>query len=62
MTALTNWVIKLGYKTIYTDSAKAYTICPDNLKQLLKQQVRWKKAVCKFYFAANLFEKTFLFQ
>lgn len=41
--ALTNWVLKLDYKTMYTDEAKAYTICPDNLKQLLKQQVRWKK-------------------
>lgn len=41
--ALTNWVIKQDYKTIYTDRAQAYTICPDNLKQLLKQQVRWKK-------------------
>lgn len=41
--ALTNWVLKLGYDTVYTDKAKAYTICPDNLKQLLTQQVRWKK-------------------
>ncbi len=41
--ALTNWVLKLGYKTMYTDRAKAFTICPDTLKKLLKQQVRWKK-------------------
>jgi hyaluronan synthase len=41
--ALTNRVLKAGYKTIYTDRAQAYTICPDNLRQLIKQQVRWKK-------------------
>jgi hyaluronan synthase len=36
-------VLKLGYNTIYTDQARAFTICPNNLKQLLKQQIRWKK-------------------
>lgn len=41
--ALTNWVLRLGYKTIYTDAVQAKTIVPDNFKQLLKQQVRWKK-------------------
>ncbi len=41
--ALTNWVIKLGYKTMYTDRAKAFTICPDTFRKLMKQQVRWKK-------------------
>lgn len=41
--ALTNWVLRLGYRTIYTDAAQAYTICPDNFRQLLKQQIRWKK-------------------
>jgi hyaluronan synthase len=53
--ALTNWVLRLGYKTIYTDKARAFTICPDSMKQLLKQQVRWKKGwfvnsvfACKF--------------
>ena len=41
--ALTNWVLRLGYHTIYTDQARAYTIVPTTLRQLLKQQVRWKK-------------------
>jgi len=59
--ALTNWVIKLGYKTIYTDSAQAYTICPDNLKQLLKQQVRWKKGwlVNSFFASKFIWKKQF---
>jgi hyaluronan synthase len=41
--ALTNWVLKRGYKTMYTDLSTAYTICPETLKGLFKQQVRWKK-------------------
>jgi hyaluronan synthase len=41
--ALTNRMLAAGYRTIYTDRAQAFTICPDTLKQLLKQQVRWKK-------------------
>ena len=41
--ALTNQVIKSGYKTIYSDKAQAYTVCPTNIKTFLKQQVRWKK-------------------
>jgi hyaluronan synthase len=41
--ALTNWVLRLGKKTMYTDRAQAYTICPSNFRTLLKQQVRWKK-------------------
>jgi hyaluronan synthase len=42
--ALTSWVIKRGYKTIYTDMAQAYTICPETVRQFFKQQARWKKS------------------
>jgi hyaluronan synthase len=41
--ALTNWVIKRGYRTMYTDGVQAYTIVPEHLRQFIKQQVRWKK-------------------
>lgn len=41
--ALTNWVLKKGYKTIYTEEVEAYTICPEDLKTFFKQQIRWKK-------------------
>lgn len=41
--SLTNWVIKSGYKTIYTEEAQAFTICPDDIRTFMKQQVRWKK-------------------
>lgn len=54
--ALTNWVIKLGYKTIYSDRAQAYTICPASLKQFVKQQIRWKKG----WFVNSIFASKFM--
>jgi hyaluronan synthase len=42
--ALTSWLLKEGHKTIYTDQVQAYTIVPEKFKQLLKQQLRWKKS------------------
>jgi hyaluronan synthase len=41
--ALTNWVLRLGYGTIFSDRVHALTICPDTLRKFLKQQIRWKK-------------------
>lgn len=42
--ALTSWLLKNDWKTIYTDETQAYTIVPEKIKQLLKQQLRWKKS------------------
>lgn len=42
--ALTNWLIRTNHKTIYTDLAQAYTVCPERIKQFVKQQTRWKKS------------------
>lgn len=60
--ALTSWVLKEGYKTVYTDKAQAYTIVPNNFRQLLKQQLRWKKSwvinsiiTGRFIYKKNLF-------
>ena len=55
---LTNWVLKLGYHTIYTDEVQAYTIVPNNLKQFLKQQVRWKKG----WFVNSIFASRFIYK
>jgi hyaluronan synthase len=41
--ALTNWVLRLNYRTIYSEQARAHTICPDTFQKFLKQQIRWKK-------------------
>jgi len=56
--SLTNWVIKRGYKTIYTDKAQAYTICPEDLKTFFKQQVRWKKG----WFVNSILISKFLYK
>ncbi|MBX4210729.1 glycosyltransferase [Candidatus Parcubacteria bacterium] len=53
---ITNWVLKRGYKTIYTDIAKAVTIVPTKFKQFLKQQVRWKKG----WFVNSIFASKFI--
>jgi len=42
--ALTSWLLKRGEKTVYSSKAIAYTVVPNNWKQLLKQQLRWKKS------------------
>ena len=42
--ALTSWLLKRGEKTVYTRSARAYTVVPSTWRQLLKQQLRWKKS------------------
>lgn len=56
--ALTNRVLKLNYKTIYTDDVQAYTICPNNIKVFLKQQVRWKKG----WFVNSVFASRFVYK
>lgn len=41
--SLTSWMLKTGHRTIYTDDAQAFTVVPETWKQLMKQQIRWKK-------------------
>jgi len=42
--ALSSWVIKDGHKTIYNEKALCRTICPNTVRSLFKQQLRWKKS------------------
>lgn len=42
--SLTNALLEKGYKTIYSPKAKVYTFVPEDFKQYLKQQLRWKKS------------------
>jgi hyaluronan synthase len=41
--ALTNWVLRQNFRTIYSEQVRAHTICPDTFRKFLKQQIRWKK-------------------
>ncbi len=56
--ALTNWVLKRNYKTIYSDNVQAYTIVPTKFKQFLKQQIRWKKG----WFVNSVFASRFIYK
>jgi hyaluronan synthase len=42
--ALTSWLLKSGFKTIFTNQVRAFTIVPVRFPQLVKQQLRWKKS------------------
>ena len=54
--ALTNRVIRQGYKSVYTDKAWSFTIVPDTWKKFVKQQIRWKKG----WFVNSLFAGKFI--
>ncbi len=56
--SLTTWMLREGYKTIYSDRVQAYTIAPNNIKQFFKQQLRWKKS----WIINGLFTLKFLFK
>ena len=53
--SLTNALLAAGYDTLYAPSAKVYTVAPDNLKQYMKQQLRWKKSWFRECLRASLF-------
>lgn len=66
--SLTSWILKVGYKTIYSDTAIAYTIVPEKMSQLMKQQLRWKKGwiinsffTSRFIFKAHPFVSIFYY-
>lgn len=57
--SLSGWVLKQGFKAIYTDKVHAYTIAPDSARQLLRQQIRWKKSwVSNAFFTFGYIFKT----
>ncbi len=53
--SLTNYLLR-KYKVIYSSEAIATTIVPENHKQFLKQQLRWKKS----WFRETLIAATFM--
>jgi len=56
--ALTSWLLKEGKKTVFASQAIAYTVVPNNLRTLLKQQLRWKKS----WIINSLFTSKFIYK
>ena len=42
--SLTNLMLKSGFNAVYAPEAISYTFVPENMRQFLKQQLRWKKS------------------
>lgn len=42
--SLTNFLLKKGYKALFSNNAVAYTFVPDTFRKFMKQQFRWKKS------------------
>jgi hyaluronan synthase len=56
--ALTSWLLKSGEKTVFSGRARAYTVVPEKWKQLLTQQLRWKKSwIINFFFTSRFIFK-----
>ncbi|MDR3559656.1 MAG: glycosyltransferase [Candidatus Pacebacteria bacterium] len=53
--ALTSWLIRTDWKTVYAKDALAYTVVPDTFKKLMKQQLRWKKSWIVNFFLTGKF-------
>lgn len=66
--SLTSLIIREGYNTAYADTAQAYTIVPNNLKQFFRQQARWKRSwvtctarIARYIFGRDRFVATVYF-
>lgn len=53
--SLTNRLLKNGYDAIFAPDSVAYTFVPDDLKQYIRQQLRWKKSWLRESFMASKF-------
>lgn len=53
--SLTNALLKRGYDALYAPNAYVYTFAPDNMRQYMKQQLRWKKSWFRECSRASLF-------
>lgn len=42
--ALTNFMLEMGYDTVYQRSAVVHTVVPDNYRQLCKMYLRWDRS------------------
>lgn len=56
--SLTNYLLKKGYKTLFSNEAVAFTFVPNTLRKFMKQQFRWKKS----WVRENLIAGTFMWK
>lgn len=56
--SLTNFVIRLGFDTVYVYNSYAYTIVPSTLKKLARMVSRWNKS----YIRENIVFMSFIFK
>ncbi|WP_160164875.1 glycosyltransferase [Candidatus Acidianus copahuensis] len=54
---LTNYIINMGYKAIFDFNAFAYTKPPKDIKEFVKQMIRWTRSNYLFFFK-ELFDGT----
>ncbi|MBI4094036.1 glycosyltransferase family 2 protein [Candidatus Kaiserbacteria bacterium] len=52
--SLTNFMIR-RYRSAYSPAAKAFTVVPENFRQYVRQQQRWKKSWIRETFIASTF-------
>lgn len=45
--ALTNRVLRAGYRSVYDSAAEAWTDAPESYRKFFRQQLRWKKSWCR---------------
>jgi len=55
---LTNLMLEQGHKIVFYEEAKAYTTVPNNMKQFLKQQLRWSQS----FFRENFITMKYMFK
>jgi len=53
--SLTNYLLQKGHKTLFSNTAIAYTFVPDTFKKFMKQQLRWKKSWVRESLKAGMF-------
>ncbi len=53
--SLTNYTIYYGYDCVFAPEVAAYTFVPDNMRQFMRQQFRWKKSWVRESLLASTF-------
>jgi hyaluronan synthase len=52
---MTNFLLKRGYKTVFSPTAIVHTFVPEKFRVFMRQQLRWKKSWVRESILAGLF-------